>query len=144
MSENSEIRGVIPNYYSFIVDKLNKIAEAENAFNYPLALHIAMNLTRYLPRKLKNQINPDVIRIRERQLRELRTSGYFQSSMNRQLHQKEHMIASQEEPVLIDKLTTLLDQEHLLTQSYGIPTRSKSMGDIQKTVDAARYESGVE
>lgn len=142
MSEDAEIRGVIPNYYAFIIDKLNRIYDAEDKNNYPLALDRALKLTKFLPRKLKKEIVEDVKRIRQRLITEAKIDGYFLDSMLKERNKIVYNIAYQEEDKFMDKMTSLLDQEHLLTQSYGIPTRARSMGDIQRTVDVARYQSG--
>jgi len=115
-NEIGEIRGVIPNYYAFIIDKLNRIANYEIERDYPKALHIALLLVKYLPRKLKNQVQEETTRINKR-VGSIGTTGYYQNMMQRDLERKIYRIASEEEPILVDKLTSLLDQEHLLTQS---------------------------
>lgn len=130
MSEEYEIKGVIPNYYAFIIDKLNRIAEAEIYHNYPQALHISLNLAKYLPRKLKQQIQPEKDRIENRLHKEAKVSGFFRDSMRRQASQLEIIIAKEEEPQFVDRITTLLDEAHLLTQSYGIPTRKAELKDL--------------
>lgn len=140
MTENAEIKGVIPNYYSFIIDKLNRIANYEIERNYPMALHTALNLAKYLPRKLKNQLQPDITEITEK-LANIKVSEYNQNALRKAMDTQIYKISKEAEPKLIDKITTLLDQEHLLTQSYGIPTKSRSMKDFQMTVDEAQYNA---
>jgi Fe2+ transport system protein B len=142
MTEDAEIRGVIPNYYAFIMGRLNRIAALEDIDNLTLALDCALKSIKYLPRKLKNQIREEYERIQNRIKNEAQSSGYFSNTINKEIEKAMKRIALEEENNFVNKITTLLDQEHLLTQSYGIPTRSRSMGDIQKTVDQARYDTG--
>ena len=140
MSEDAEIRGVIPNYYVFIMGRLNRIAELEDLNNLPLALDTALKAIKYLPRKLKKQIDPEKTRIQKRITSEAQTEGYFENTNIRAINHILRQISREEEEAFVDKITTLLDAEHLLTQSYGVPTRARGMNDIQHTVDKARYD----
>jgi hypothetical protein len=142
MSEDAEIRGVIPNYYAFIMGRLNRIAALEDAGNLTEALECAIQSTKYLPRKLKKQIDEEQKRITKRLRTEAHSNEWFGNMRKKETAAIFQQIAEEEEEGFVDRITTLLDQEHLLTQSYGIPTKARSMGDIQKTVDTARYNSG--
>lgn len=144
MSEDAEIKGVIPNYYNLIIDKLNKIYEAWDNNNQTLALTRAMRLIPFLPRKIKKQIIQDKDNIQKQFDAISGTKGYNLSNAAELANYRIKMIAVKEVEPFINKLTDLLDQEHLLTQSYGIPTKARGMGDIQKTVDIARHDSGAE
>jgi hypothetical protein len=142
MSEDAEIKGVIPNYYVFIMGRLNRIAALEDIGNLPLALDCALKTVKYLPRKLKNQIIEEKKKIQKRIATEAKSTEYFCNTSKRDVEAKMRKIALDEEETFVDKITTLLDQEHLLTQNYGIPTKARGMGDIQRTVDTARHEAG--
>jgi hypothetical protein len=142
MSEDAEIKGVIPNYYNLIIDKLNKIYEAWDNNNINIALFRTLKLIPFLPRKIKNQLNPERIRIQKDLDAISQTNGFNFSNAQEKVMYKVKTISIKEFEPLIDKVTSLLDQEHLLTQNYGIPTKSRSMKDLQLTVDTARQENG--
>jgi hypothetical protein len=128
------------NYYAFIIDKLNRIANYEIERDYPKALHIALSLTKFLPKKLKDRLQEQNKRINQR-LSRIGATGYFENTMQRGLTTKIYRIAAEEEPIFVDQITSLLDEAHLLTQGHGVPTRARGMGDFQRTVDTARYEA---
>lgn len=140
MSEDAEIKGVIPNYYNLIIDKLNKIYDAWDNDNTIQALDRTLKLIPFLPRKLKKELKTDKDEIRNALKTAKESNGYnYQNAKETQWKNVKDVATAKFEP-LIDKLTNLLDESHLLTQSYGIPTRARGMGDIQRTVDIARYE----
>jgi hypothetical protein len=142
MTENAEIRNVIPPYYGFIIDKLNRIFYLwDEAQNEALALRCALRLTKFLPRKLKNQLREETDKIKTELEIASKGIGYNFQTANRNINQSLAIVAHKYLENYVNKLTDLLDQEHMLTQSYGIPTRSRGMGDIQRTVDQARYNT---
>ena len=57
MSTETEIKSMVPNYYSFIMKILNEIWDAEDINNYPLAMERACRLIKYLPEKREKGIN---------------------------------------------------------------------------------------
>jgi ribosomal protein L31E len=109
--------------------------------NLILALDCALKAVKYLPRKLKNQLKEETLRIKNRINKEAQANSHFTGSLQKTIDRKKYQIANEEEEAFVDKITTFLDAEHLLTQNYGIPTKSRSMSDIQKTVDKARFDS---
>lgn len=132
MSEQPEIKGVIPTYYFIITDKLNKIYEAWDNNDPYLALERALKLVPFLPVKLKKEIAPEKERIRK--LFQNSISGQDFNSVQLKSSLLRHNTASQEVEPFIDKLTTLLDDNHLLTLSYGVPTRTGSIQKIGESV----------
>jgi glutathionyl-hydroquinone reductase len=120
MSEDAEIKSIIPNYYNLIIDKLNKIYDAWDKNLTNLALSRALKLIPFLPRKLKKQLNPEKTRI----------STELQNGIK-----DIKKIAEKELEPLVDKITDNLDEAHLLTQNYGIPTRKSSIENIGKALE---------
>lgn len=141
MSADAEIKGVIPNYYNLIIDKLNKIYDAWDNDNTIQALDRTLKLIPFLPRKLKKELKPEKEEIKKALKSAKETNGFnYQNAKETQWKNVKDVANAKFEP-LIDKLTDLLDESHLLTQSYGIPTKTRGMGEIQKTVDTARYQA---
>lgn len=129
MSQDAEIKGVIPNYYNLIIDKLNRIYEAWDQNNLSLALFRTLRLIPFLPRKLKNALKPDKDRIEDQLKNSANTGGHDFDNATEKAMYRIRKVAQKEFEPLLDKLTSLLDESHLLTQSYGVPSRT---GDIRK------------
>lgn len=135
MSTETEIKSMVPNYYSFIMKILNEIWDAEDINNYPLAMERACRLIKYLPEKGKRELTEERERIEKRLKKEVHVTSFFANINNKQAQRQIAKIAKEEEPEFINKITTWLDKVHLLTQSYGVPTRT---GSLQKIGDALR------
>ena len=65
----------------------------------------------------------------------MHVTSFFANINDKQAQRQIAKIAKEEEPEFINKITTWLDKVHLLTQSYGVPTRT---GSLQKIGDALR------
>jgi hypothetical protein len=132
MTEEKEIKSVIPSYYSFIMTGLTELREIWAVKRYVDALNYALNLSTFLPTKLKQQIAEDKQRIKE-QLKSVESiSENKYDKMIEKAQWKTRKIAIAELEPFVDKMIKLLDSENLLTQQYGIPTRKrdlKSIGD---------------
>lgn len=145
MSEDAEIKNVIPPYYGLIIDKLNRIFFLWDEVQDEIAaLQCAIRLVLFLPRKLKKQLETQTTEIQKELDKASNGVGYNLIVANQRINNATSFVAHKHLAKYVNTITNLLDQEHMLTQSYGIPTRARSMGDIQKTVDIARYQSGAE
>ena len=104
-----------------------------------MALDLALKLTVFLPRKLKFKINIEKDRINKR-INSITITSYHRNLIDRELQRVAKRVANEELEAFVDKITTLLDENRMLTQSFGLPTISHSMKDLQSTVDKARYD----
>jgi hypothetical protein len=130
MTEEREIKSVIPSYYSFIMTGLTELREIWAVKRYVDALYYALNLSTFLPTKLKQQIEEDKGRIKKqlKSIESTRENGYDKALEKTQW--KTRKIAIDELEPFIDKMIQLLDSENLLTQQYGIPTRKRELKNI--------------
>lgn len=140
MSEDAEIRGVIPTYYSFIVEKLNRIYDAWDKNDFYSALLRSIRLVSFLPRKIKKQILPEKKRIELKLIQAQSIKGRDFNSTQMLLQQRVRQVAMEEVGNFVNLITEMLDQEGLLVMKHGVPTVARGMGDIQRTVDKARFE----
>lgn len=141
MNDDPEIKGVIPSYYGFLITGITAIREYWAKKQFVEAINYAMNLTTFLPNKIKKEL----IAEKEKIHREMSVNLRFNSNditAARKAHDRlVFQVAAKELEPFMDKVISLLDQNNLLTQQYGVPTRSRSMKDFQMTVDHAQYEA---
>lgn len=129
--EEQEIRGVIPNYYVLITDKLNKIYDAWDKNNVELALNRALKLVPFLPRKLKKQLAEEKQKIQSMLGKAQAISGFDCATLDRERGVRVRITAHSMLENFIDKITTLLDEAGLLTQS-GQPITEEKFAQLEK------------
>lgn len=141
MSVDAEIKGVIPSYYGFLITGLTQIREYWAKRMYVEGMEYALHFTTFLPRKIKKALSEEKQRITLKLTGNSkgRVHNFYELQKSRSKYA--YMIAAQELEPYMDKMTTLLDENHLLTQQYGVPTKARSMKEFQMTVDHATYEA---
>ncbi len=130
MTEEREIKSVIPSYYSFIMTGLTELREIWAVKRYVDALYYALNLSTFLPTKLKQQIEEEKRKIQNqlKTVESISENSYDKAVEKAQW--KTRKIAIAELEPFVDKMIKLLDSENLLTQQYGIPTRKRELKNI--------------
>ena len=142
--EEPEIKSVYPSYYSLmIVGKLDGIYDAWDQNLYSKAMHRALKLIPFLPPRIKKRIQAEKQRIQQALLNTQKVIGYSYASTARLSQRATDRIAYDTIESFVDKLTDLLDEAHLLTESYGVPTVSRGMKEFQLEVDLAKHKRGM-
>jgi hypothetical protein len=144
MTEDAEIKAVIPSYYGFLITGITQLREYWARKMYTEALDYALELTNFLPTKIKEQLKED----KEKIITKLGTNSPINANTLYRVEmarskQAYHIAARELEP-FVDKIIRLLDQNHLLTEKYGVPTRARGMKDFQMTVDEAQFRKDKE
>lgn len=132
MSE-TEIRGVIPNYYGLMIDKLNRIYDAWDKNDTYTALQRALKLCSFMPRKIKTELDPEKERIQKRLSSVSTITGYDMAIVKEKVMARLKQISNEELEKFVTTITDQLDENRLLTQGYGVPTRKtelKTLGDV--------------
>lgn len=141
MTENAEIKAVIPSYYGFLITGITQLREYWAKKMYIEALDYAMELTNFLPSKIKDELKEEKEKIRKKLLNNAPINTNSVYARERTRTKEIYQIAAKELEPFVDKIIRLLDQNHLLTEKYGVPTRERSMKDFQMDVDKARYDA---
>jgi hypothetical protein len=142
--EEQEIKGVIPPYYSLIIGILQGIYEAWDREDYITALKRSLRIVTFLPNKLKIQLKEEKSNIQKALEKSRNVNQYTYASTRRAITNALNYTSEKFLDYWVDKITSLMDKEHILTEGYGIPTISHSMQDFQMTVDRARYRKEQE
>ena len=142
--EESEIKGVIPPYYNLIIGILQGIYEAWDRGDYITALKRSLRLVVFLPNKLKKQLKEEKDNIQKTLDLSKNVTQHSFASTHRAMGISLNYTANKFLEGFVDKITSLMDKEHILTEGYGIPTISRSMHDFQMTVDKTRYQKEKE
>jgi hypothetical protein len=117
MSDETEIRGVIPTYYGFLISGITQLREYWARKQHVEALYYAMELTTFLPNKIKEKIEPEKKRIQAKLLKNLPSSSSSIYAAQRDTNNIVYRISMIELEPFVDKIIRLLDENNLLTQS---------------------------
>jgi hypothetical protein len=141
MSEDAEIKGVIPSYYGFLITGITQLREYWARKMYIEALDYALELTNFLPNKIKKEIAESKALIVKKLAGNIPENANTLYALQRAKDQNAYRIARQELEPFVDKMISLLDSNRLLTQQYGVPTRARSMKDFQMDIDVAKHRA---
>lgn len=133
MSESHEIKGIFPQAYNFYMDKLGKIYDAWDDGDLGLALIRACRLVVFFPPKIKKEIVEEKDRIQMEFKRIAAVKGHdFHTTITAQKRMV-YALADRELESFVDRMTSLMDQEGLLTLTFGASPRSKLRPHIGAT-----------
>jgi len=141
MSEDAEIKGVIPSYYGFLITGITQLREYWAKKMFIEALDYAIELTVFLPNKVKNELAKERAEILIKLSNNSPTHANTLYGMQRARDRNAYRIAAKELEPFVDKIIRLLDNNRLLTQQYGVPTRARSMKDFQMDIDVAKHRA---
>ncbi len=134
MSEEREIKAAIPTYYSFIITGLTEIRELWAVGKTVRALKYAFLLSTFLPPSIKKEISPERVRVQNLIEKTYENKGYCFNTIWQYSEIALQKIANAEIEPFLDKFVNLLDNNNLLTQQYGVPTRKGSLENIGRAL----------
>lgn len=125
-----EIKGVIPTYYGFLISGITQIREFWSKKQFTEALYYAMEITTFLPNKIKDKIEPERQRIQAKLLKNIPSSSSSIYSAQRDTNNIVYRISMIELEPFVDKIIRLLDENNLLTQDWGAKPKFKDAGTL--------------
>lgn len=108
--KDREVKGFVPTYLGFLMDKINKIYNAWDEGDTELALRRACRLYYFLVDELKDKLRDDMQSISKEmnQAYNVRGPDWFVTQQNR--NKQARRVASVRLPAFIDKMMTLFDE----------------------------------
>lgn len=116
MNDDPEIKGVIPSYYGFLITGITAIREYWAKKQFVEAINYAMNLTTFLPNKIKKELIMDKKKIRRKMTAKFRSNNPYLEGVKIRRDKNTRDIAELELEPFMDKIISLLDKNNLLTQ----------------------------
>jgi hypothetical protein len=104
----------LPYYTAFLMDKINKIYDAWDDDNQPLALRRALRLVTFLPKKMKTVLAEDVAEIEADMHQAYRMKGVDFHTNQLARNKTARSVATLYLEPFVDKLVDLLDEHDYL------------------------------